>query len=248
MKGLIWNCRGIKKFGVSSYLRNLILEHKFNFGGLQETMKANIEDKILRVLDPEGVYLWKWIPSRGKSGGILSGINTETCDVGSFVEGKYMLQLNIWDREKRMKWNFINVYGTAQDEHKYEFLSELANFCCQNKDPYLVGGDFNIIRFSSEKSNNGGMHRNTGVFNSIISSQELIDIHMTGGKFTWSNNHEFPTLERLDRFLMSKDWEDLFPNVMVYKLPRDISDHNPLILSSSSNQPIKNLSFQFELS
>ena len=34
MKGLIWNCRGMKKKGVSSFLRSLILEHKFHFIGI----------------------------------------------------------------------------------------------------------------------------------------------------------------------------------------------------------------------
>ena len=47
---------------------------------------------------------------------------------------------------------------------------------------------------------------------------------------------------------MSEELEDLFPRVLVYKLPRDISDHNPLILKNSSGQPLKNISFQFELS
>jgi hypothetical protein len=84
MKGLIWNCRDIKKKGVSSFLRNLILEHKFYFIGLQETMQENIEDKKIREIDPNNTYLWKWIPSKGKSGGILSGVNLEHFDVGSF--------------------------------------------------------------------------------------------------------------------------------------------------------------------
>jgi endonuclease/exonuclease/phosphatase family metal-dependent hydrolase len=41
-----------------------------------------------------------------------------------------------------------------------------------------------------------------------------------------------PTLEKLDRILASKNWEDIFPNVLVKKLSREISDHNPLIISS----------------
>lgn len=40
---------------------------------------------------------------------------------------------------------------------------------------------------------------------------------MTGGSFTWSNNQEFPTLEKLDRVLMTKEWEDLFPLAMIKK-------------------------------
>lgn len=51
----MWNCRGIKK-GVSS-LKNLILEHKFHFVGLQETMQQDIEDKTLRLIDPNQMFL-----------------------------------------------------------------------------------------------------------------------------------------------------------------------------------------------
>ena len=61
------------------------------------------------------------------------------------------MQLNIFDRERKLKWNFLNVYGAPQEENKIEFLTELASFCGKNKDPYLVGGDFNILRFTSEK-------------------------------------------------------------------------------------------------
>ena len=71
---------------------------------------------------------------------------------------------------------------------------------------------------------------------------------MSGGKYTWSNNQNPPTLERLDRCLINKDWEDIFPNVILYKLPREILDHNPLIISSATQHPLRNLTFKFELS
>jgi hypothetical protein len=71
---------------------------------------------------------------------------------------------------------------------------------------------------------------------------------MSGGKFTWSNNQEFPVLEKLDRLLMTKEWEDIFPLAMVKKLPREISDHNPLILLTDSITPTRSIQFRFELS
>ena len=71
---------------------------------------------------------------------------------------------------------------------------------------------------------------------------------MAGGKYTWSNNQNPPTLGRLDRILVSKTWEDLFPRTMLYKLPREVSDHNPLILSTCHQQPMPKTSFRFELS
>jgi hypothetical protein len=66
-------------------------------------MQENIEDKILRQIDPNQNYLWKWVPSRGKSGGILSGINLEIYDAGSFSEGNYTLQLTLWDKKNKTK-------------------------------------------------------------------------------------------------------------------------------------------------
>jgi len=57
----------------------------------------------------------------------------------------------LWDKALRRKWNLINLYGAAQDENKDRFLAELASFCGHNSEPILIGGDFNIIRFSFEK-------------------------------------------------------------------------------------------------
>lgn len=71
---------------------------------------------------------------------------------------------------------------------------------------------------------------------------------MTGGLFTWTNNQEPPTLEKLDRILVSKEWEDMFPQAMVYKLPREISDHNPLILTSGIQEKLPPIQFKFDLS
>ena len=155
--------------------------------------------------------------------------------------------MNLWDKQMKTKWNFMNIYGAAQEEHKREFLIELAGFCSKHKVPFLAGGDFNIIRFSSEKNKVTSLSKHSRIFNNIISTYELIDIPMTGGRFTWSNNHADPTLERLDRFLMSKDWEDCFPEVYVFKLPRELSDHNPLILSTQRAVQHRKLSFKFEL-
>ena len=118
MKGLIWNCRGIKKIGVSSFLRNLILEHKFHFIGIQETLQQDIGDHILRQIDPHQSYLWKWIPSCGRSGGILSGIKLKIFDVGFFKEGKFILQMHLWDKQNKKMVLPQCVWGCSRGEQK----------------------------------------------------------------------------------------------------------------------------------
>jgi hypothetical protein len=46
---------------------------------------------------------------------------------------------------------------------------------------------------------------------------------------------------------MSKDWEDIFPRTVVYKLSREVSDHNSWILNDNIPQSLKELEFRFEL-
>jgi hypothetical protein len=38
----------------------------------------------------------------------------------------------------------------------------------------------------------------------------LKEIEMTGRKFTWANYEEVPTFEKLDRILVTTDWEQKF--------------------------------------
>lgn len=80
--------------------------------------------------------------------------------------------------------------------------------------PWCVGGDFNVIRFPSERS--GAEHFTPGMidFSDFIFSLGLMDIPLEGEKFTWSNNRETPAMSRIDRFLYSGEWEDRYPTVV----------------------------------
>jgi hypothetical protein len=56
-----------------------------------------------------------------------------------------------------------------------------------------------------------------------------------------------PTYEKLDRILVSTEWEVKHPQVMVRALPREISDHAPLLMDTGTpSQPRAN-GFKFEL-
>jgi hypothetical protein len=84
----------------------------------------------------------------GGGGGVLTGIKGDSFDIGSRVQGNFILQHTVWDKKLVCKWNLMNVYGAPQEENKDAFLAELASFCAKSKEPYIAGGDFNIIRFS----------------------------------------------------------------------------------------------------
>uniref|UniRef100_A0A0A9CQM2 Endonuclease/exonuclease/phosphatase domain-containing protein n=1 Tax=Arundo donax TaxID=35708 RepID=A0A0A9CQM2_ARUDO len=84
------------------------------------------------------------------------------------------------------------------------------------------------------------------MLNQIINSCNLREIYMSGGKYTWSNNQVNPTMEKLDRMLINSKWELEFPLSSVRKIPRYMSDHNPLIFDSEHVTLNKTKQLRFE--
>lgn len=60
----------------------------------------------------------------------------------------------------------------------------------------LIGGDFNIMRFCGDKNKKFKNNKWSDMFNHIINIHELRELHLNGGKYTWSNNQVNPTLEK----------------------------------------------------
>ena len=119
------------------------------------------------------------------------------------------------------------VSGPAQDDFKSAFLAELVRACQQNPLPTLIGGDFNIVRSSKDKNNDRYVDRWPFLFNAVIDSFDLREIDLTGRQFTWANSLTKPTYERLDRALMSTEWEFKYPLVSLQALDRGCRTTHP---------------------
>lgn len=85
-------------------------------------MVKDCDEKLLRNFDPQHQYLWLYNYANGRSGVILVGVKLEFYDVGSFQQGDFMIQVNLWDKINRIKWNLLVVYGAAHDDQKLKFL------------------------------------------------------------------------------------------------------------------------------
>ena len=96
--------------------------------------------------------------------------------------------------------------------------------------PWCIGDDFNVIRFPSEHSREGRMTGFMRRFSDVIDELALRDLPLQGGPFTWSGGLNGQSRSRLDRFLISKDWENHFSGVTQCTLPRPVSDHFPILL------------------
>ena len=82
-------------------------------------------------------------------------------------------------------------------------------------------------------------------FNTWINQMELIDIHISNRRYTWSNNRRDPTLVRLDRILVNVSWSQSFIGTECKAISAPTSDHTPLLVDTRSIQQKTNI-FHYE--
>lgn len=122
-------------------------------------------------------------------------------------------------------WWFIGVYGPQGDPDKVLFLQELRDIRDLHPGPWAVAGDFNLIVDAQDKSNANLNRRMMGKFHRVLGDLELKELYLNGRRYTWSNERERATLERLDRVFPTVDWETSFPSSTLSALSSSTLDH-----------------------
>jgi hypothetical protein len=144
-------------------------------------------------------------------------VDLQVFDIGAIDEGDFYVKFTLRCKNDGFKFVLYTVYGPAQYQNKQTFLIELANTYSKESLPYLIGGDFNIMRRPEDKSSGVFDLKWPNLFNAFIESLDLKEIIMC--QFTWAGPGDNPTFEKLDRVLVSTNWEDKFPLSSVE--PRD---------------------------
>lgn len=247
MKVLFWNIRGIRAKGRSKQLMDMVAEQHIDLVCLQETMKEGFTDKELIALC-ENCFTWHYSAARGRSGGMLIGLKEDQLEVLSVEIGEFFMSLVMIQRKDQFTWEVINVYGPAKQSKRRIFLEELNQKLDKGVLPVLIGGDFNLYRFSNEKSRGKvDIHRMED-FNKFVADHELIELHRLGQKFTWTNKQICPIRVVLDRVFVNKEWELKYPLTIVTSLLRVGSDHCPIMLDTKKEERRVARQFKFEMS
>jgi hypothetical protein len=80
-------------------------------------------------------------------------------------------------------------------------------------------------------------------FSDFILEQGFMDLPLLGGTFTWYNNWDHSSWSRIDRFIVSPNWEAKYHGL--FEKRRLCSDHFPILLDCGGIQGGNRL-FKFE--
>lgn len=130
------------------------------------------------------------------------------------------------------------------DHDKIIFLQELRDIKLGVQNKWLITGDFNLIARADEKSNNNLNIRMMGRFRCVLEDLELREFQLVGRRFTWASECQNNTSSKLDRVLMTKDWELHFPQYQLVPASTGISDHCPLLLKKMTVKKFRGFRFE----
>lgn len=127
---------------------------------------------------------------------------------------------------------FVNVYGPQSPSKKRKLWEELLLIKNSRTACWIVFGDFNVVRRQEERINSMFCQSSANYFNKFIELAGFHEPKMGGFRFTYFQKAG-AKLSKLDRFLVCSEFSNLFPHVSATALPRDKSDHCPILLSQS---------------
>ncbi|GJV26537.1 RNA-directed DNA polymerase, eukaryota [Tanacetum coccineum] len=223
------NVQGLGGNDKKKWVKNLCISNQVNFLSIQETKMAKINDFVVKAFWGNMSFDYATSSARGRSGGILCVWDNTLFKKRSVKVTEHCLCVEGTWLASNSDLLFISVYSPQDLSHKRVLWSYMANIINQWSGEVVVMGDFNEVRYASERYGSVFHAANAVEFNDFIVNSQLHEIPLGGYSFTWTDKYA-NKMSKLDRFLVSQGFLILFPSISGLILHRNISDHKPILL------------------
>ena len=196
-----WNARGLGSADKRRYLRDVLFNNHLDIVGIQETTKETFPIRTLNALS-SSISHWIFKASQGSSGGILLGINDTKFSILNSWIMDFSISVHLKNKSDPFEWIFTVVYGPVLSSQRSTFLTELRSISGLCSLPWLIGGDFNLIRARHERQGPSFNYILSNRFNNVISDLDLMELPIHNCKFTWARSVSSPSRSLLDRFFL----------------------------------------------
>lgn len=242
---LNWNIRGLNSEDKCNAIKEKIEESACAIYCIQETKRDQLDHSFIKKLAPKRFNKFAFSPSEGSSGGILMGWNSSIF-FGEVIQiNKFAVTVKFTSTHNGQTWSLISIYRPHQGPDRDDFVYWLNNLQLDADENWMLAGDFNFYRSSSNRNREGGNMHDIMIFNEIISNLDLLEIPLKGRKFTWSNMRNGPLLEQIDWVFPTSNWTSDFPNTLLLPMARPTSDHIPCRIQIGTSIPKAQI-FRFE--
>ncbi|XP_074283458.1 uncharacterized protein LOC141608006 [Silene latifolia] len=147
------------------------------------------------------------------------------------MDGVFLLIMDIIVEDE------YGFYGNQRGLGESPSLESTEEDCWNNSWSMAIAGDFNCILAASERYGGASSMAEMEPFRRCVEDCEVVDIAATGSMYTWNNKQrpEERIYSKIDRFLVNREWCDLYPDTYAHFLPEGLFDHSPCLIRSSTN-------------
>lgn len=178
---------------------------------------------------------WAFLPSESNSGGILSIWRKSMATLYYTFTGEGFVGVFLEWGAKKIKCIIINVYSKCDLQSKKRLWERLV-LARTNLErwAWCILRDFNVVGEREERRGindeaTGSQIIEMTLYKAFARDVELEDKNVLGRKFTWYHSNG-RSMSRIDHVLVSDEWKRAWGDSALWVLPRDASDHCPLVL------------------
>lgn len=227
-----WNIRGLGGDEKCAMVRNIIKSSRFDVVLLQET-KCNSMNvgNAMRFLPSFFNHETVFNLADNSSGGILISWKRGFHLVSAWST-RHTTTVMLIKQGYQQRVLITNVYGPSDgDPVRRAFIEELHAVAATVSEPWIIVGDFNLVRWLTDRSAARSSFHLMELFNDFVSESGLADNSLKNRKFTWTSRRPMPTFSKLDRVFTSTEWGEHYPIISLEALEILVSDHSPLLLT-----------------
>lgn len=233
---LSFNIRGLGGRNKINKIKELVRNHKVDFLAIQETKMEDFTSSFCYNLWGSDDCQWVFRPSEGNSGGLLSIWRKSLANFHYSFVGESFVGVSLEWGERKHRCVLINVYAMCEVVAKKRLWERLV-LARRNLGggAWCILGDFNSVAGRVERRGvnveaSASQIRDMGFFLRFVREVDLEDQVVVGRRFTWYHPNG-RSMSRIDRVLVSEEWRHYWGDCTLWVLPRDVSDHCPLVLN-----------------
>ncbi|GJZ44000.1 RNA-directed DNA polymerase, eukaryota [Tanacetum coccineum] len=215
------------------WVKELCVKNRVNFLALQETKMESIDLLSVKLCWGNLCFDHVHSDSVGNSGGILCVWDPNSFRKNNVTVSDYFVIIRgVW-LKTNVNLLIVVVYAPQDSRDKRMLWDYLTHVSSQWDGEVVMMGDFNEVRFKSDRFGLVFNVRGADVFNSFIANASLVEVPLGGSAFTWS--HKSATkMSKIDRFLISDGLMNTCPNINAITLERYLSNHRPILFREST--------------
>ncbi|XP_022004582.1 uncharacterized protein LOC110902169 [Helianthus annuus] len=189
MNFLSVNIRGLGGSCKPGWIKDLRRAYGINFVAIQESKQSMVSVSELKKFWGSGSFGMEVVDSVGLSGGLICLWDDQLFKVRSSAKNRNFIHIKGELVGSGVILNFLNVYAPQGVSAKGDLWNLLADIINCNSGQWVLGGDFNAVRFREERRNCSFKPTCASSFNSFIFNVGLREYHLRGRAFTWQSDN-----------------------------------------------------------